>query len=165
MVSGERARQGDFIGENLISRPLRPSWVVRPSVDKALNDHISLGGELGVGWLGVEDGDEASAHRRLTLTPQARLRMDFPLSCAWVLEGVLAAGFSTWGEAQGVSASVGGGRAWGLSYRMSLGLRYLINTKVHALFAVGYTQQELSQGEVTLNLRATPVTLGLRSAF
>jgi hypothetical protein len=91
--------------------------------------------------------------------------MDFPLSCAWVLEGVLAAGFSTWGEAQGVSASVGGGRAWGFSYRMSLGLRYLINTKVHALFAVGYTQQELSQDEVTLNLRATPVTLGLRSAF
>ena len=169
MALGQRARSVEGSGVStppeLIEATLRPSWSVRPSLDQALNDHLSLGAELGIGWLGVDDQEEASAPRRLTLTPQLRFRMDFPLSCAWVMEGLLAAGVSTWSAAQGVPNSQGGARAWGFSYRMSLGLRYLINTKVHALIALGYTQQELYSDEVTLSLSASPLTIGLRSAF
>jgi len=165
MLPGERTRGEEESERELIKSGLRSSWEVRPSVDYALNDHISVGGELGLGWLGVLDDAEAGAARRFTLTPHARLRMDFPLSCSLVLEGVMGVGFSTWGEAQGVTERDGGARHWGFSFRMSLGLRYLINTDVSALFGAGYLQQELYQEDHTMSLRATPVTLGLRSAF
>ena len=104
LIDGDRIRDGGRAGEELITAQVRSSWTVRPSVDYALNDHILVGGELGIGWLGVSDEPESSAPRRLTLTPHARLRMDFPLSCALVVEGVLGVGFSVWGEGQGVKA-------------------------------------------------------------
>lgn len=165
LVDGERVRGGGRAGAELVNAELKSSWEVRPSVDYAINDHIFVGGALGIGWLGTTDEAEAGAPRRVTLTPHARLRMDFPLSCALVIEGVLGVGFTTWGESRGVSASRGGDRHWGQSVRMSLGLRYLLNTKVSALVGVGYLWQEVYGEDTTLSLNAVPVSFGLRSAF
>jgi len=165
LVDGGRVRGGGRAGAELVNAELKSSWEVRPSVDYAINDHIFVGGELGIGWLGTTDEAEAGAPRRVTLTPHARLRMDFPLSCALVIEGVLGVGVTTWGESQGARASLGGDRHWGQSVRMSLGLRYLLNTKVSALVGVGYLWQEVYGEDTTLTLNAIPVSFGLRSAF
>lgn len=164
LVSGDRIRESENQDQLIKSEP-SSSWEVRPSIDYALNDHIFVGGEIGIGWLGSTDQVEQDASRRVTVSTHARLRMDFPLSCALVLEGVLGIGLSTWGEAQGVSSSLGGGRHWGQSVRMNLGLRYLINTKVSALLGSGYVWQEVYDDQSTFSLSAIPISFGIRSAF
>jgi len=163
-LNGQRARSPDEGGPLRVAG-LRPSWSARPTLDYQLTDLLSVGGELNIGWLGVSEGPEAGAPARLTFSPHARLRMDFPLSCAWALEGVLAAGVSAWGVAQGVEPAQGGGRQWGFGFRLQLGARYALNTQVHALLAVGYVEQSVYSDRESMTLRATPVTLGLRSAF
>ena len=163
-LTGTRSRTPDEGGALRVT-PLSPSWSARPAIDYQLTELISVGGELSIGWLRVAEGAEASAPARLTFSPSARLRMDFPLSCSWVLEGVLAAGISAWGAAEGVAREEGGARQLGFGFRLQLGARYMINTQVHALLAVSYLEQSVYSDQESMTLRAAPVTIGLRSSF
>ena len=83
---GQEIKSGAFT-----SYSFEPSWTIRPALDWGLNDFISIGGELGLSWLSVEK-NLFNDQRRQKITPMLRLRMDFPINCRLVLEGVFAGG-------------------------------------------------------------------------
>ena len=156
---GQESKSGTFT-----SYTLEPSWSVRPTLDWGLNDFVSIGGELGLSWMSV-DKNLFNDQRRQKITPMLRLRMDFPINCRLILEGVFAGGFGVLSELRGVSVAQGGDRLWGGGFRMHFGLRYLVNTQVHLLLGAGYEQIGFSGEEVEVDLISVPVVFGVRGQF
>ena len=156
---GQEVKSGAFT-----SYAMDPSWTIRPTLDWGLNDFISIGGELGLSWLNVEK-NLFNDQRRQKITPMLRLRMDFPINCRLVLEGVFAGGLGILSELRGVSTAQGGDRLWGGGFRMHFGLRYLVNTQVHLLLGAGYEQMGFSGDETEVDFISVPVVFGVRGQF
>jgi hypothetical protein len=162
-VTGEVVDIDDETGR-VDASVLEPSWSVRPTIDYRLNESLFLGVEVGMSWFSA--GEVTGEGTRLSIAPHLRGRMDFPIDCRWTIEGLLSFGFVTWGSARGVKEDRGGGRRWGGGMRIQLGLRYAINTKVHALLAGSYVSQETYYGENgTLEYQSFPIVIGIRGGF
>lgn len=155
------------------TQALSPMWGTRLALDIPMNHYLWLGGEMTVLWLSepalvtwLNDQPQAELRggERVTFSPSLRGRIDFPLDCRWYLEGLIAGGVSRWGENRGGDSGVEDDVRWGITWRMSLGLRYAINTEVQAVMAVGYTEQS-GYGDDDINFSAYPVSIGLRGGF
>lgn len=155
------------------SQSLSPVWGSRFALDYPLNHYLWLGGELALMWLSepllIEWQNqiaraELGGGRRLTATPSARVRLDFPLACRWYLEGLFAGGVTRWGENRDSEIGAEDEVRWGLAWRIGIGLRYAINTQVQGVLNVAYAEQNTwSHDEITLS--AYPISLGLRGGF
>lgn len=162
IISGEWAKIIEESGQTE-ERLLGLSWEVRPHIDLDLNDIISVGGEIGLLWFNTQD--EVWQGRRLVISPAMRVRMNFPIDCRWVIEGLFAGGFNTWGLARGLAPEEGGARLWGLGMRLQLGIRYIANTKVHLLLAGSFISQQVYDEQEVYELLAFPIIFGIRGIF
>lgn len=167
-IEGELILGGSYdqsaSNQSFKSYDLQTSWTVRPSVDWGLNEFIWIGGELGLGWMNVGE-DLFNDQIRQKVSPMIRLRMDFPINCRLILEGLFAGGIGILSELRDVSALSGGDRLWGGGFRMHLGLRYLVNTQMHLFLGGGYEQMSFSGDEVEVDLVSLPIVFGVRGQF
>ena len=156
------------------SQSLGVIWGVKPSIDYALNHFIWIGGELGISWLNeparriVTSSSRQQSYaggQRVTFTPALRGRIDFPIDCRWIFEGLFNVGFTTWGVTRDASPEAYDERRWGFAWQMQFGVRYVINTQVHLVLGGGYAEQQVYTDEGSINLSTFPITIGLRGGF
>ena len=177
-VEGELLLNGKWLrdakGTPRRSQSLSPVWSVRPALDFPINHYVWVGGELAVTWLSepklIEwDEDQPVAEykggRRMVMMPGLRGRLDFPIDCRWVVESLAVFGLTRWAKNEGSHIVAADDVRWGLSWRMSAGLRYVINTQVHLFFNLGYNEQVAYGDQGDLVIAGYPISLGLRGGF
>ena len=156
------------------TQPLSPLWSARPALDFPLNHYLWIGGEVMVTWLSeptrIEwNNDQPIAEykggRRLTVSPGLRGRVDFPLDCRWFIESLAVIGLTRWDQNEGSHLSAADETRWGVSWRLSAGLRYAINTQVQMFMNIGYAEQIAYGDQDDLILTGYPISLGLRGGF
>ena len=149
-------------------------WGVRPGVDYAINHFIWVGGELGVSWLNeparrvITSTSQVSSYaggQRVVFTPAVRGRLDFPIDCRWVFEGNFNTGLTMWGVTRDAAPEAYDESRWGISWRVQFGVRYIINTQVHAVVGGGYAEQQVYTDQGSISVSTFPLTLGLRGGF
>ena len=177
-VEGELLLNGSWLRQQeqapRRTQSLSPIWSTRPALDLALNHYIWLGAELGITWLSepnyqVWQGEDVvnsyKGGRRMIWSPSLRTRIDFPLDCRWVIEGLFSAGFSRWSLNEGSQIPAEDSARWGLAWRMNLGIRYALNTQVHLLFSGGYSENIAFGERDEISFKAYPLSVGLRGGF
>ena len=177
-VEGELLLNGSWLRQQeqtpRRAQSLSPLWSTRPALDLALNHYIWLGAELGITWLSepnyqVWQGETVinsyKGGRRMIWSPSLRTRIDFPLDCRWVIEGLFSAGFSRWSLNEGSQIAAEDSARWGLAWRMNLGIRYALNTQVHLLFSGGYSENIAFGERDEISFKAYPLSVGLRGGF
>lgn len=156
------------------AQTLSPLWSTRPALDLALNHYIWVGAELGITWLTEPNyqvwQDESIINsykggRRMLWSPSLRTRIDFPLDCRWIIEGLFSAGLSRWGLNEGSQVPAEDAARWGIAWRMNLGVRYALNTQVHLLFSGGYSEQMAFGEQDDISFKAYPLSIALRGGF
>lgn len=149
-------------------------WGVTPSLDYALNHFIWIGGEIAISWLrepnrqmtlGTTNTSTYTGGQRMIFTPALRGRIDFPIDCRWIIEGNFSLGMTLWGATRNASDEAYDERRWGFSWQSQLGLRYVLNTQVHAFLGGGYAEQLVYLDSGSISVSAFPISLGLRGGF
>lgn len=172
LVNGSWLRQQDQSPRR--SQTLSPIWSTRPALDLAVNHYIWMGAELGVTWLSEPNYrvwqnemiiNSYKGGRRMVWTPSLRTRIDFPLDCRWVIEGLFSAGLSRWSLNEGSQVPAEDSARWGFAWRMNIGIRYALNTQVHLLLSGGYSENTAFGEQDDITFKAYPLSVGLRGGF
>ena len=177
-IEGELISNGrwlrDQADEPRKSQSLPTLWNTRLALDIPLNQYLWLGGESTITWLSEpsmrvwSNGQltaKYSGGRRIAFSPALRGRLDFPLDCRWVIEGLSAVGLTHWGKNEGSAMEAQDDARWGLTWRISLGLRYAINTQVQAVLSISYAEQIAYGDRDDLSYNGYPIAFGLRGGF
>ena len=98
-------------------------------------------------------------------SPSLRTRIDFPIDCRWIIEGLFSAGLSRWSLNEGSQIPAEDPARWGFTWRMNLGIRYALNTQVQVLLSGGYSENIAFGEQDDITYKAYPLSVGLRGGF
>ena len=132
-----------------------------PGFDKFYGRVFGLGAEYMFVWAGVSSGDA----RRLVMSLHPRMRMSFPVHGKLTLDGVLGVGPSVWMAQEGVKTRDGADSRVGWSLRFAFGASWQFNDAVAAFGSLGYYTTTTYGDDLTAELAAVPLSVGLRSVF
>jgi hypothetical protein len=93
------------------------------------------------------------------------MRMSFPVHGKLTLDGVLGVGPTVWMAQDGLETANGGDDRLGWSLRFAFGASWQFNDAVAAFGSLGYYTTTTYGDDLTAELAAIPLSVGLRSVF
>ncbi len=128
-----------------------------PAIDFPIGSSVvSLGAEWMLVWFPRDHGD-----RRLVMSPNVRLRMDFPIIPKVSVGALFAIGPSWWTKVSDPSDD----RHVGYGVRFAFGGSYDINPSVQAFAQLGYYYSDTFDHNATYEFDTVPLGVGLRGLF
>ena len=137
----------------------RALLAIVPGFDKFYGRVFGLGAEYMFVWAGAEEGSA----RRLIMSLHPRMRMSFPVHAKLTLDGVLGVGPTVWMAQDGLKTKDGGDDRLGWSLRFAFGASWQFNDAVFG--SLGYYTTTTYGDDLTAELAAVPLSVGLRSVF
>ena len=139
----------------------RALLAIVPGFDKFYGRVFGLGAEYMFVWAGASKGTS----RRLIMSLHPRMRMSFPVHGKLTLDGVLGVGPAVWMAQDGLKTANGGDDRLGWSLRFAFGASWQFNDAVAAFGSLGYYTTTTYGDDLTAELAAIPLSVGLRSVF
>jgi len=132
-----------------------------PGFDKFYGRVFGLGAEYMFVWAGADEGSA----RRLIMSLHPRMRMSFPVHRKLTVDGVLGVGPTVWMAQDGLKTANGGDDRVGWSLRFAFGASWQFNDAVAAFGSLGYYTTTTYGDDLTAEIAAVPLSVGLRSVF